>query len=98
MLKFVYLVFAMAITPFVMEFINTRRSGPGNVSLWMKGTPAYLINVIICAVIALVICLLPGGWPLDFWTLVIVLFAVYFGNQAFFNLAIKPIVAYRKGT
>ena len=95
MLKFVYLVIAMAAAPFLMEFINTR-SKMGNTVLFLKGVPAYLVNVIVCAVLSLVICLLPGGWSFALADFAIVLFAVYFGNQFFFNMVIKPLMAYRK--
>lgn len=95
MLKFIYIVLGMAVTPFVMEYINMNVTNRDKVKNYIKGWPAYAVNVIACFAVAFIVCLLPGGWPFDFWTIAILLTVIYFGNQFFFNTAIKPFAHYR---
>ena len=95
MLKFIYVILGMAATPFLMEFVNTNVTNREQVKNVIKGWPAYVINVVICLAVALIVCVLPGGWEMSLWNVLILLTVIYFGNQFFFNTAIKPFAKYR---
>lgn len=98
MLKFIYLVLGMIATPFIMEFVNTQTQKSGVVTNAIKGWPAYAVSVIVAVVVAVIITVLPGGWSFSLGSLGILVLAIYFGNQFFFNTLIKPVMKHRNGT
>lgn len=87
-----YVLFAWVATPLLLEFLNRRLThGGSRVETVIKGWPAWLINVIVCEVVAAVIMFLPGGWAISFTSVFLLTCVIYFGNQAFFNTVIKPL-------
>lgn len=98
MLRFVYLILGMGLTPFAMEWVNTRMASNSSSQFEnaIKGWPAYAVNVIVCLVVAVVVCVLPGGWEISFFNVLILLTVIYFGNQFFFNTLVKPLMKHRE--
>lgn len=83
-------------TPLLMEFVNTRTAENSAIQNVIKGWPAYAINVIVCVAVAFIVCVLPSGWEISFFNVVILTFAIYFGNQFVFNTFVKPLAIYRR--
>lgn len=92
MLLILYVFLGWVITPFAYEFLNRKELLGGKVANVLKGWPSYLVNVIICALVALLICFLPGGWTVSFSNWFLLTAVIYFGNQFFFNSLIKPLI------
>ena len=97
MLTIIYVIAACIVTPLLYEWVNRQRIGTSNrfVNI-IKGWPAYAVNVIICIVIGLTICVAPGGpgFYVPNWFLVTA--AIYFGNQFVYNTFIKILAKTRK--
>ena len=77
-----YLIIACVLTSLSLHHINKKQLG-------IDGAPAWLLTVVVCLAVAIVITLLPGGWPFEVqWILVLASF-VFFGANAVFNLVLK---------
>lgn len=77
------LLIAWTVTPLLLELINRK-------GFKIKGTPAWVITVVACLVVACVVnaVLNAVSWtPFDIFALTAIIF---FGCNAFFSLVIKP--------
>lgn len=93
MLMILYTIIAWVITPFIYEFVNQHRTIDNKVTHYIKGWPSWVINVIICVVVAFVITALPKGWAFTVANVFLLTCVIYFGNQFFFTSVIKPLRA-----
>lgn len=96
MLTIIYVIVACILTPLAFEQFNKRTAGNQQIQNIVKGWPAYAINVVICVVFALIICVIPGGPAFSFSMWALLTFAIYFGNQFIFQTFIKLWAKYRK--
>jgi hypothetical protein len=96
-LLLVYTILIMAVTPIVYEWVNRQMVAHDTVKNIITGYPAYLTNLVICAVEALVGIFLPGGWTWNLWEWVILTALIYLGNQFVFNSIVKPFFQTRAG-
>lgn len=99
MLMIFYVFLAWVLTPFIYEWVNRRMTADMTARYIsrIKGWPAWVVNVIICFLVALLVTALPGGWVFTFTSVFLLTCIIFFGNQAFFTFAIKPFVKTRKG-
>lgn len=89
MLMLIYTILAMAVTPIVYELVNRRVSANERIGHLLTGWPSYAVNVIVCAVVALVAMFLPAGWEVSLWNWIILTALIYFGNQFVYNSFVK---------
>lgn len=91
-----YVIIAWIVTPFAIEFVNTKTAANNQLINVIKGWPAFMMNVVVCAIVALIITFLPGGWSVTLMSWFLLTTVVYFGNQFFFQSVVKPMMAHRK--
>lgn len=96
MFTIVYVVAAAIALPLMFEYVN-RRVGANQVIVnILKGWPAYALNVILCAAVGLIICVLPKGPGASLSSWFLVTCVMYFGNQFFYNTFIKLLAKTRR--
>ena len=89
MLMIIYLIAVMILTPIIYDYVNRKITADNRVLTRLKGLPSYVINLIICAVEAVVALVMPGGYGLSIWNFLIFAALIYLGNQIVFNFAVK---------